>query len=163
MLQRHFGNPIAMLLILALTLASSACGPTPTSTPRPPRSAQVDGPACPDVFQETQQQQISEAAEISVGGALTLTLGATPSVPCGWHAPEIEDPAVVQQVDHQSQWPAEGATPQPGAPGTEIWSFEALNAGESTISVDCVCLTEEGSEEEVRGTFVLKVTVQDSG
>jgi hypothetical protein len=48
----------------------------------------------------------------------------------------------------------------PGAPGTEIWLFETLKAGESTISLECVCLGEEGSEEKVSGVFVLDVTVK---
>jgi predicted secreted protein len=48
----------------------------------------------------------------------------------------------------------------PGAPGTEIWIFKTLMEGESAISLNCVCLDEEGSEEEVSGTFVLNVTVK---
>jgi len=127
-------------------------GPTPT---RAAPTVSVVGPDCPGGFQAN--SSISEDVEIGVGGSLTLTVGSTPSIPCWWQFPEIGDGAIVRQVDHQSKWPAEGATPQPGAPGTEIWIFETLVEGESAISLPCVCLGEEGQEEEVRGTFVVNV------
>ncbi len=48
----------------------------------------------------------------------------------------------------------------PGAPGSEIWGFETLKEGETTISLTCVCLGEEGSGEEISGTFNLHVAVE---
>jgi hypothetical protein len=57
-------------------------------------------------------------------------------------------------------WPAIDVTPKPGAPGTEIWVFQARQAGRSTLPWDCVCLGEKGVEKEVTGTFLITVTVQ---
>lgn len=161
---------ISTLSILVVLFVSTACTgslqPTatstraPTTTPEPTftplaREVSIRGPDC-----NFQTEHISQDVEIGATGSLTLTLGSTPSIACGWHSPEISEPAIVRQVDHQSKWPAEGATPMPGAPGTEIWLFETLKAGESTISLECVCLGEEGSEEKVSGVFVLDVTVK---
>lgn len=157
-------------MIILFMLVCAACSgdleptntppPAPTNTPQPtpppmPQQVSVDGPDCPDSFQES--QPADREVEIGVGGSLTLTVGSTPSIPCSWHPPEISEPTVVRQVDHQSQWPAEGATPQPGAPGTEIWVFETLEEGESTITLRCTCLGEEGEGEETQGEFVLNV------
>jgi inhibitor of cysteine peptidase len=166
-------HPRYLLLTLAtcaLMLITSACAeeatavPTPTSqptqTPRP-QPVSLAGPDCPKTFREEEQQQITRETELTVNSTLTLTLGSTPSIPCSWESPEIGDDAVVRQVDHQSKWPAEGATPQPGAPGTEIWAFEALEAGECTISLDCMCLGEQGAETERTGTFTVKLIVTE--
>ena len=162
------------LSILVLVLGGVACVPNleptatatlkPTPSPEPthtpvPQDIVITGPGCPDAFQE--DQPISKAVEIAAGRSLSLTLGSTPSVPCWWRSPESSDPAIVRQVDHQTTWPAEDVTPMPGAPGTETWVFETLQAGESTLSLECVCLEEEGAAEEVRGIFTLNVTVKE--
>jgi len=163
---------IFILLTLSLVLGGVACAPslgptatvTPerTSSPEPthtpvPQDVVITGGGCPDAFQEN--QPISKDVEIIAGRSLSLTLGSTPSVPCWWRSPESSHLAVVRQVEHQTTWPAEDVTPMPGAPGTETWIFETLREGESTISLECVCLGEEGAEEEIRGIFTLNVTV----
>jgi predicted secreted protein len=157
-----------MLFIGTLIFVTPACmnGETVTPTsPKPtasttPRSISLAGPACPDAFQEQERQQIQREITLNTHDTLTLTLGSTPSIPCSWESPEISNDAIVHQLDHRSTWPAEGATPQPGAPGVEIWVFEALQAGESTISLACMCLGEQGAEEELTGTFSLNVDVR---
>lgn len=161
---------ISASLVLALSLVASACtrrseptmapSPEPTGTsPSSPtpgaRAISVAGPDCPDSFRES--DQISKNVEIDANGLLTVTLGSTPSIPCGWQHPQMSDPDVIRQVSHRSEWPAGGVTPMPGAPGTEIWGFEMLKEGESSISFLCTCLGEEGVEEERRGTFMLNV------
>jgi predicted secreted protein len=166
---KHKRYVASILFVLVLAFVSMACtngweptvAPTlePTATPGT-QPISIVGPACPDNFQEDQAQSISKDVEISVNRSFTLTLGSTPSIPCGWHSPEIDDQAIVRQVDHQSKWPAEGMTPMPGAPGTEIWIFETLIEGDTSISLNCVCLSEEGSEEEISGTFTLNVTAK---
>jgi predicted secreted protein len=80
------------------------------------------------------QQVINRYAAVDAGATITLTLGSTPSMPCGWQTLEISDETVVRQVDRRSKWPAEGVTPMPGAPGVEVWILEAREEGESTRS-----------------------------
>ncbi len=172
-----------LLLVIIALLAGAACSgqpeAKPTPTPEPPITSTVKptptieltdtlaaaqavaltGPACPDGFQEG-DQRISKEIIIGASSFLTLTLGSTPSIPCGWQSPEIEDEDILRQVDHQSEWPAAGVTPMPGAPGKEIWTFQALKGGESAITLTCSCLGEEGGGQELAGTFVLEAKVK---
>ena len=155
--------------ILLMTACTSTGRPSPKPTFKPsstaaptqtplPAEVTIQGIACPEDFRE--EDRIDEDVAININGVLTLTLGSTPSIPCGWQAAEVSDSAVIHQVDRQSEWPAEGVTPMPGAPGTEIWTFEALQAGESLISLPCTCLGEEGTGEELAGTLIVSVTVK---
>lgn len=161
------GKPITVLSMVVFLLISASCTGTsvPVATvtlePTPTQEVQcviMEGPACPNGFEES--QDISEEVQVSANSTLTLTLGSTPSIPCGWQPPEIGEESIVRQMDHQSKWPAEGVTPMPGAPGTEIWVFETLTEGRSTISLRCMCLGEEGTGEELTGTFSLNVMVR---
>lgn len=151
----------ALTLILAGVSCTAALQPTPspepTSTPTP-RAMTFEGSSCPEDFQD--DRTVTRELEISPGSHLTLTLGATPSTPCGWQTLEIGDSTVLEQVAHRRNWPAEGVTPVPGAPGTEVWGLEVLEPGETAVSVACVCLGEEGEEDVLRGRFVLDVTVR---
>jgi hypothetical protein len=166
---------IPTLLVVALLFTIPACAgsealqitttPGPTVTPAltdtpTPQPASMKGPACPDTFHQQERRQIEDDLEVRANQAFTLTFGSTPSVPCGWRSPEISHPTVVRQVDHQSTWPAAGATPKPGAPGAEIWVFQTRQAGSSALSWACICLDDQGAEEEVTGTFVVDVTVR---
>lgn len=139
--------------------------PAPTETPSPeptntplPQDVSVSGARC-DRGRFKENRVITKEVAIRANASLTLTVESCPSIPCRWQAPEIDDDAVLRQVDHQSEWPAEGVTPKPGAPGTEIWVFEALEEGACTVSLPCLCLGEEGAEEEQVGMFVLEVSV----
>jgi len=171
--------PLVIIALLAGAACSSRPEVTPTATPEPTTTSTVKptpttdptdtpaadqavaltGPACPDGFQEG-DQRINREIIIGTGSSLTLTLGSTPSISCGWQSPEIEDEDILRQVGHRSKWPAAGVTPMPGAPGKEIWTFQALKGGESTITVTCSCLGEEGVGQELAGTFVLEAKVK---
>jgi len=156
---------LTLAAALALTLAGAGCaaGAPPTQRPTPtreptatptPEAVSLEGPSCPEGFDD--QQVVSRDAAVDAGATITLTLGSTPSMPCGWQKLEISDEAVVRRVDRRSKWPAEGVTPMPGAPGVEVWILEAREEGESTLSLDCSGL----EEEALSGTFVLEVTVR---
>ena len=160
------------LLVLTLMRLAAGCAPpstpTPTSmpthTPAPtatpmPRAVTVAGPRCPGPFREDGDRHAD--VTLGAGGTLTLTLDSAPSVPCWWESPEVSDKAVMQQVAHHSEWPAEDVTPKPGAPGTEFWEFETLADGVCDISVTCACSGEEGTGEEVLGAYVLGVRVRE--
>lgn len=166
------------LTAVALATAVAACGASPEPTPRPtlaptvmPTSPSVptpvptaepmslDGPTCPDAFE--QEETITREFDLVPGQALTISLGSTPSIPCGWRSPQISDSDVLTQTDHQSIWPAEDVTPMPGAPGTEVWAFRALKGGEAELSVACMCLDDDGDESLMEGRYVVRVTVQE--
>lgn len=169
----HWKHVFRASAALVLVLAGSACAAapertsqlTPEPTARPgttvtsrPEPVSVQGVSCPEAFED--DSAISRELQVAANAVLTLTLGSTPSMPCSWQPPEIEDDTILRQVEHRSEWPAEGATPQPGAPGTEIWVFETLKEGRGKVSLACKCLGEEGGEEETAGVFVLDINVQ---
>ena len=129
----------------------------PTSKPVA-QGISVTGPSCGGGdFEEN--RVITKKVAIRANAFLTLTLGSSPSIPCGWQAPEIDDDNVLRQIDHWSEWPAEGVTPMPGAQGSEIWVFQSLEPGSCTVSLACSCLGEKGSGQKVAGTFILQVSI----
>ena len=164
---------LTLFAIVALGGAVAGCGgvpaPMPTLTQRAtpgavPTAASttepaiVNGASCPQAFEET--QLVTREVDLSAAQVLTLTLGSTPSIPCGWQAPDVSESGVLRQTNHESIWPAEGATPMPGAPGTEVWVFEPVARGETEVSVVCTCLDEEGAEQVVEGRLVVQATVK---
>jgi len=71
---------------------------------------------------------------LATSGTLTLTLDSNISTGYSWNEnANIGDRSVLQQIDHKYQPPA---TPMPGAGGKEVWTFKALKAGKSTISME---------------------------
>lgn len=174
----------SMILIVALLFFSSACrtvtaltatpspsppgeaSPTPSSNPSPqasptpqPEKVTLSGPDCPDGFDQTSNP--TREVTLRAGDSLEVSAGSTPSIPCHWQSPEIGDSTILQQVAHESKWPAPGVTPMPGAPGLEIWTFEARQPGRSDIRLACKCLKEDGGQEEERGIFVVEVVVSE--
>ncbi len=158
----------AIILIPCTTL--SACQgtkwiPSPTTkaetspTLEEQQKITIQGVSCPESFQE--EQIVKKDILISAGDTLKLNLGHNPSMPCSWSAPEIENPEIVTQIDHYTKWPAEGATPMPGAPGEVIWAFEAQIEGQTKISLSCNGLDEAGEEERLEGTFEVQIRVED--
>ncbi|MFO7943536.1 MAG: protease inhibitor I42 family protein [Anaerolineales bacterium] len=118
----------------------------------------LDDISCPESFQE--QQEVSKKIHLTLGGRMTLKAGSNPSMPCSWDAPEIGNPEVITQIDHDTEWPAEGVTPKPGAPGTEFWIFEARGEGQTVISLPCHCLDDQGEEAQPQGTLEVQIRVK---
>jgi len=162
-----------LLAMAALAGVAAACrgvpAPMPTLTQRAASTpvsttasttepAIVGGAACPEAFRGS--QIITREVDLSVLEVLTLTLGSTPSIPCGWQDPDVSEPGVLHQTNHERIWPAEGVTPMPGAPGTEFWVFEPVTRGRAEVSVACTCLDEEGAERVVEGRLVVQATVK---
>ena len=78
----------------------------------------------------------SSGKEVSLGagGTLTVTLDSNATTGYSWNEnANITDKAVMQQASHRYQSPA---TPIPGAGGKEIWTFKALKAGKSVVSME---------------------------
>ena len=71
---------------------------------------------------------------LAAGGTLTVTLESNITTGYSWNEnANIGDKTVMQQTNHKYQPPA---TPIPGAGGKEVWTFKALKAGQSTISME---------------------------
>ncbi len=104
------------------------------------------------------QQHISKEVEVAVDGSLTIALYSCPSEGRQWSEAQISDQTVLQQIDHKLVMPEKLATLPPGTPGQEVWTFEALKKGTSTISM--VYTHPWDGEEEPMLTFALTVTVK---
>ncbi len=77
--------------------------------------------------------RIARKIAVPVGTPITLTLCANPSTGYRWGPVKIADARILQQIDHQVE--ASG-TNLPGASVKEIWTFQVLQPGTSTVSLD---------------------------
>jgi len=106
-------------------------------------------------------QHISKEVEVNVGDALTVVLCSNPTTGFRWsESAIISNQTVIEQTGHEFVSPeAKGnISPAPGTPGQEIWTFKALEEGESAISMEYSRPWEGGEKGE--WTFVLTVTVK---
>ena len=105
----------------------------------------------------SQQNHITKQVEVGAGGTLTVTLCSNQTTGFMWsETAQISDQSVLQQTDHRFVPPeAEGVV---GAAGKEVWTFNALKKGTSTVSVE-YSRPWEGGEKGV-WTFNLTVTVK---
>ncbi len=105
-------------------------------------------------------QHISQETEVAVDSSFTVSLGSNPaSTGFQWsESAQISDQTVLQQTAHELVPPTDGQLLAPGTPGKEIWTFQAIKEGESTISMEYSRTWEEG--EEATWTFSLTVTVR---
>jgi len=102
------------------------------------------------------QNHIEKHVEIAVGSTLKVTLGSNPTTGFNWtEQAQIGDPNILQQTVHEYTAPD---TDVPGAAGKEEWTFEALETGETTVSMEYSRPWEGGEKGE--WTFDLTVTVK---
>ena len=93
---------------------------------------------------------------LAAGGTLTVTLESNITTGYSWNEnANIGDKTVIQQTDHKYQPPA---TAIPGAGGNEVWTFKALRAGKSLISMEYRRPFEPNAP--AAKTFTLTVVVQ---
>jgi inhibitor of cysteine peptidase len=138
-------------LLSALVLSAVflfGCTPTPE-----PASLEV---SCDDF---TSQNHITRQATIKAGEEFTVTLCSNQTTGFAWsETAQISDQTVVKQTSHQYVAPGEGGETQlVGAAGEEVWKFQALKSGSSTISLEYSRPWEGG--EKGAWTFSLEVTV----
>ena len=94
--------------------------------------------------------------QIATGGSLVVTLESNVTTGFKWELSGVTDQTVLQQ-DGEPEYvpPAASAL---GAGGTEVWTFKALKAGTSTISMAYSRPWERG--EKGVNTFNLTVVVK---
>jgi len=95
--------------------------------------------------------------KVAVGGTVIVTLESNPSTGFSWALAGNSDEGVLQEVGHEYN-PPEGDPPLVGAGGHEVWTFQALEKGTSTISME-YSRPWEGGEKGVE-TFELTVVVE---
>ena len=146
---------VGLMVVLALSLL--ACSPAATEEPVSPAPNKVSVAVTCDDFMN--QQHISKQFEIQAGGVLTVTLCSNPTTGFQWaEEAQISDTGVLKQVDHEFIGPESEPPPPPGTPGQEVWTFEALEKGTTTVSMEYGRPWEGGEKGE--WTFNLTVVVR---
>ena len=109
-----------------------------------------------DDFQST--KHISKEIEVNVGDSFKVALCSNPSTGFQWSETAlISDPNIVQQTYHELITPESEPPPPPGTPGQQVWTFEVLKEGTTTVSLEYSRPWEGGEKGE--WTFKLTVTV----
>lgn len=99
-----------------------------------------------------------KTVEIAAGGSLTVTLESNITTGFQWQMVGNTDEAVLALEDRQYQASDEARAGVVGAGGQEVWTFKALDSGESTIDLEYSQPWEGGTNAV--GTFVLTVVVE---
>ena len=103
-------------------------------------------------------QHVSQELEVDAGDSFTVTLCSNPTTGFQWEEARISDQTVLEQTDRKFVGPESEPPPPPGTPGQEVWTFQALKEGQSTISIDYSRPWEGGEKGE--WTFILTVVVK---
>ena len=104
-------------------------------------------------------KHISDTIEVNAGDRLTVVLCSNPTTGFRWdEEAQVSDSSVLKQEVHEFVGPESEPPPPPGTPGLESWTFQTLEPGTSTISVEYGRPWEGGEKGE--WTFTLEVTVK---
>ena len=71
--------------------------------------------------------------ELFVGGTLTVTLDSNATTGYSWELTGISDTGVLQKTDNKYVAPTSSLV---GAGGKEVWTFQTLTAGTTTLSME---------------------------
>ena len=133
-----------MCAVVAISVSLLAC-----SAPTKQASVEV---SCDDFYK---QADISQEIKVPADSSLTVTLCSNPTTGFQWEEAQISDQTVLRQTDRKFVGPESEPPPPPGTPGQEIWTFQALKKGTSTVSVQ-YSRPWEGGE---KGTWKFALTV----
>ena len=102
------------------------------------------------------EQAIDRKLKVTIGDSFTVTLCSNPTTGFEWEEAVISDSSVLIETGREFQAPGAGASE--GAAGKEVWTFEAVKRGTSTVSM-AYSRPWEGGEKGV-WTFTLAVVVE---
>jgi len=135
---------VLMCAVVAISVSLLACS-------APAKQAPVEV-SCDDFYK---QADISREIKVPADSSLTVTLCSNPTTGFQWEEAQISDQTVLQQTDRKFVGPESEPPPPPGTPGQEVWTFQALKKGTSTVSVQ-YSRPWEGGE---KGTWKFALTV----
>ena len=135
---------ILICAVVAVSVSLLAC-----SAPVKQASVEV---SCDDFYK---QAAISREVKVPADSSLTVTLCSNPTTGFQWEEAQISDQTVLQETGHKFVSPESEPPPPPGTPGQEVWTFQTLKKGTSTISID-YSRPWEGGE---KGTWKFSLTM----
>ena len=95
---------------------------------------------------------------IDAGKLLVITLESNPTTGFMWELSESIDEVLMALVDSRYEPGADAKIGLVGAGGTEVWTFETLKAGETTITMEYIRPWDSG--EKAVETFEVTVTIK---
>jgi predicted secreted protein len=104
------------------------------------------------------QKHITSRLEVNAGETFAVTLCSNPSTGFSWQEKaQISDQGVLQQISHKYVAPDANSSkpPAPGSSGVEIWTFEALEKGNTIVSMEYERPWQGGE----KGEWTYKLTV----
>lgn len=147
---------IALGLLVVLALSLLACSPEAAEEPVSPETSGAISVDCDSFMNQKHITDEVTIVGIADGGSFTVILCSNPTTGFEWsEAAQISDTAVLQQVAHKYVAPDSEMV---GSSGKEVWTFQALKDGTSTISMEYSRPWEGGEKGE--WTYTLTVTVK---
>jgi inhibitor of cysteine peptidase len=145
---------LGLVFILLLPVLAAGC--------KTEESATSGGPAKTIVLtldDFTAQNNIVKDIEMARSGSLTVSLGSNPTTGYQWGEAEISDTAVTVQASHNFVKPqSTSSEPVVGAPGKDVWTFDAKAAGTATIKMSYSRPWESGAKDTY--TLTINITVK---
>lgn len=142
---------IRLLVTVAMLVSSTVLGCHFAS--RNPPSTKILQVPMDDVLK---QDVITQNITLAVGNTLIVKLGSNYTTPYRWKPDtKIGDSAVIKQISHEFVQPTSDML---GAPGTEVWTFTALQRGTTTITTSYTSFVSKDAKPAC--TYTANVTVQ---
>ena len=130
---------------IALGLAAAACGDDDNNNGKAPAEVQLT------------QADNGKSVNVSNGGTLIVALTSNPSTGYAWSVVSPEPKNL--ELDGQPKYvPPGSTTPVVGAPGTEVFTFKAVEKGTSTLKMEYRRSFEPN--EPAQETFSVEVQVK---
>jgi inhibitor of cysteine peptidase len=131
---RFIGYCLVIGLIAALTMVGAACSSKSTTSTTAVLSTTSTTVA--HTALSVDMASSGEEVALAVNDILTVTLDSnSASTGYQWNTnANISDRTVLRQTDNEYYPPTSSSVV--GAPGQEVWTFKALKAGKSTISLE---------------------------
>jgi len=104
----------------------------------------------------TTENNVTKNIELAPSGSLVVRLGSNPTTGYEWEEAAISDSAVIVQANREYVAPEDTGTV--GAGGTDVWTFEAKEAGTATINISYGRPWEGGEKDTY--TITINVTVK---
>ena len=102
-------------------------------------------------------QHISQELEVDAGDSFTVALCSNQTTGFQWsESVQIDDETIVEQTNHKFISPEEQQIV--GAAGQEVWTFQALQEGTTTVKMEYSQPWEGGTKAE--WTFTLTLVVE---
>jgi inhibitor of cysteine peptidase len=148
--QRMKAKASVTAVMVTLLLAVVGCSPAVGASPAQEANIEVT------IDEFVDSNHVVKEVEVAQGGVLTISLGSNPSTGFSWtENAEVAGPGVLRLSGGGGAFVAPEGEGLVGAPGNQTWTFEALEKGTTSISMEYGRPWEGGE----KGVWTLELTV----